>query len=117
MKITPILSLSPRLKVLEGDVRKFTAKRSPIDRKTNALEPFIHLDGILAHALADDLERNLIVGERAADDTREGGHGFIPGEFISGEVETLAGEASGLLKDANSDRPDIMDGNLRVGPS
>src|SRR5258707_5559270 len=75
MKIAPILSFGPRLEVLEGDVGKFTAKRGAIHRKTNALEPFIHLDGILAHALADDIERNLKIGEGAANDTRENAHG------------------------------------------
>ncbi len=44
---------------MEGDVGEFTAKRGAIHRKTDAVEPFVHLDGILAHALADDIKRDL----------------------------------------------------------
>ena len=98
---------------MEGDVGKFTAKRGAIHRKTNAVEPFVHLDGILAHALADDIERDLKVGKGAAGDARENAHGVIPGELVARQVDTLAGEASGVLEDANGDRPDIRDGNLR----
>src|ERR1700722_13561743 len=64
MKITPILSFSPGLEVLESDVGKFTAKRGAIHRKANALEPFVHLDDVLAHALADDIERDLKIRKR-----------------------------------------------------
>src|SRR5258707_13295986 len=67
MKITPILSFGPRLEILEGYVGKFTAKRGAIDRKTYALEPFVHLDAVLAHALAHDIERALEIGTCAAD--------------------------------------------------
>jgi hypothetical protein len=62
MKPTPILSFGPRLEVVEGNVGKFTAKRGAIHRKTDAVEPFVHLDGILAHALADNIERDLVIG-------------------------------------------------------
>src|ERR1700689_1774849 len=101
MKITPILSFGPRLEVLESDVGKFTAKRGAIYRKAYTLEPFVHLDGVLAHALADDIERDLKIRKRVADDARENAHGLVPGEFIAREIETLAGEAGGLLQDAN----------------
>ena len=73
MKSTPILRLRPRLEVVEGDVGKFTAERGAIHRKTDAVEPFVHLDGILAHALADDIERDLVIGKGAAGDARENG--------------------------------------------
>src|SRR5260370_21495042 len=68
MKRSPILSFGPRLEVVEGNVGKFTAKRRAIHRKTDAVEPFVHLDGILAHALADNIERDLGVGKVAAGD-------------------------------------------------
>jgi hypothetical protein len=42
---------------VEGDVRELTAERGAIHRKTDAIEPFVHPGGILAHALADDIER------------------------------------------------------------
>src|SRR4029077_15617967 len=116
MKHTPILHLRPRLKVVEGDVGELTAERGASHRKTEAFEPFVHLDGILAHALADDIERDLVIAKRATGDARENGHGVIPRELVARDVETLAGEASGLLEDANGDCPDIWDGNLRQRP-
>ena len=51
--------------------------------------------------------------EGAAGDARENRHGVIPGELVSREVEALAGETSGFLEDANGDRPDIRNGDLR----
>ena len=113
MKSTPILSFGPRLEVVEGNVGKFTAKRGAIRRKTDAVEPFVHLDGILAHALTDSIERDLVIGKVAAGDTRENAHGVITCELVAREVEALAGEASGIFEDANCDRPDIWNGNLR----
>ena len=112
-KRAPILHLRPRLEVVEIDVGKITAERGAIHRKTDAVEPFVHPDGILAHALADNIERDLVVRKRAAGDSRENGHRVIPRELVACEVETLAGEASGVLEDANGDRPDIWNGNLR----
>jgi hypothetical protein len=55
MKSIPILSLGPRLEVVEGNVGKFTAKRGAIHRETDSVEPFVHFDGTLAHALADNI--------------------------------------------------------------
>jgi hypothetical protein len=115
MKSTPILSFGPRLEVVEGNVGKFTAKRGAIHRKTDAVEPFVHLDGIRAHTLADDIEWDLAVRKRAAGDSRENGHRFIPRELVAREVEALAGEATGVLEDANGNRPDVCDCNLREG--
>jgi hypothetical protein len=57
-KRIPILRLRPRLEVVEGDVGKFTVERGAIHRKTDAVEPFVHPGGILAHALADDIGRD-----------------------------------------------------------
>lgn len=81
--------------------------------KTDAVEPFVHLDGILAHALANDIERYLVVGKGAADDARENGKGVIAREFVTGEVEPLACEAISILEDANGDCPDVCEGYLR----
>src|SRR6201981_536005 len=113
MKHTPILRLRPRLKVVEGDVGELTAERGAIHRKTDAVEPFVHLNGILAHALADDIERDLVIAKGAPGDARENGHGVIPGELVAREVKAFAGEATGVLEDANGDHANVRDGNLR----
>jgi len=78
---------------VEGDVGKLTPERGAIHRKTDAVEPFVHPNGILAHALADDIERDLVIAKGAAGDTREDGEGVIPRELVAREVETLAGAA------------------------
>src|ERR1700733_9414253 len=113
MEYAPILRLRPRLKVMENDVGEFTAQRGTIHRKTDAVEPFIHPNGILAHALADDIERDLVIAKGAACDAREDGEGVIPGELVAREVEALAREATSILEDANGDRSNVRDGNLR----
>jgi len=76
-----------------------------IHRKTDAVEPFVHPNGILAHGLADDIERDLVTAKGAAGDTREYGEGVIPRELVAREVEALAREATGVLKDANATAP------------
>src|SRR4029077_13869041 len=108
--------LRPKLKVVESDLGKFTAESGAIHRKTDAVEPFVPLNGILSHTRADHIERDLKVGKRAADDTREYGHGFISCEFVAREVETFAGESSGIFKNANGDLPDVRGGDLRERP-
>src|ERR1700680_3500404 len=113
MKHAPILRLRPRLKVVEDDIGELTAERGAIHCKTDAIEPFVHPDGILAHALADDIERNLVVAKGAAGDTREDGEGVIPRELVAREVEALAREATGVLKGANRERANVRDRNLR----
>src|ERR1700678_1680296 len=40
MGSTPILSLRPRLKVVESDIGKSTAERGAIHRKTDTVKPF-----------------------------------------------------------------------------
>src|SRR6478672_9750520 len=112
----PILHLRPRLEVVEIDVGKITAERGAIHRKTDAVEPFVHPNGILTHALADDIERDLVIAKGAAGDTREDGEGVIPRELVAREVEALAREATGVLKDANGDRANVCDRNLRERP-
>ena len=101
---------------MKGDVGKLTAERGAIHRKTDAIEPFVHLGPILAHALADDIERDLVIGKGAAGDARKYGDGFISRGLVACEVEALAREATGVLEDANGDRPDVRDGNLRERP-
>jgi len=71
MESNQILGLCPRLKVVESDIGKFTAELGAIHRKTDAVKPFIHLDSILSHTLADHIERKSSVyegklGERVA---------------------------------------------------
>jgi hypothetical protein len=39
---------------VESDVGKLTPERGAIHRKTDAVEPFLHPNGIVVHALADD---------------------------------------------------------------
>ena len=101
---------------MEGDVGKFTAERGAIHRITDAVKPFVHPDRILAHALADDIERHLLIGKGAAGDARENGEGIIAREIVAREVEALAREASGVLEDTNGDGSDVCDGNLRKCP-
>src|SRR5260370_23892060 len=112
----PILRLRPRLEVVEGDLGKFMVERGAIHRKSDAVEPFVHPGGILAHALADDIERDLVIGEGPAGDARENGDDVIPRKQVAREVEALAREATGVLEDTNGDRPDVRDGNLRERP-
>jgi hypothetical protein len=105
---------------VEGDVGELTAERGTIHRKTDAIEPFVHLDGILAHALADDIERDLVIRKGAPRDPRENGKRVIPSELVAGEVETLAREATGVLEDANGYRPmsaTAICASARVGSS
>ena len=102
---------------MEGDVGKFTPERGAIHCKTDAVEPFVHPNGILAHALADDIERDLVIAKGAAGDTREDGERVIPRELVAREVEALAREATGVLEDANGDRPDVRRRQLARAPS
>src|SRR5271169_6905645 len=66
MKRVPILCLRPRLEVVKGNVGELTAERCTIDRVANTVEPLVHLGGVLTHALADDVQRDLEIGERPA---------------------------------------------------
>src|SRR5690348_9120036 len=65
----PILCLRPRLEVVEGDVGKLTAERCAIDRVADTVEPLVHLGAALTHALMDDVQRDLEIGELATGDT------------------------------------------------
>src|SRR5260370_18390603 len=112
----PIPGLRPRLEVVEGDVGELTAERGAIHRKTDAVEPFVHPNGILAHALADDIERDLVIVKRAAGNARENGEGVIPRELVAREVEALAREATRVLEEADGDRPGFHHGTFCEGP-
>ena len=101
---------------MEGDVGELTAERGAIHRIADAVQPIVHLGGILAHALADDIERDRVIAKGAAGDTREDGEGVIPDELVAREVEALAREATGVLKDATGNRPNVRDGNLGERP-
>ncbi len=56
------------------------------------------------------------VAKGPAGDAGENGDGGIPRELVAREVEALAREAAGVLEDANGDRSDVRDGNLRQRP-
>src|SRR5258708_11214822 len=112
-KRVPILRLGPRLEVVKGDVGELTAERCAIDRVADTVEPLVHLDGVLTHALADEVQRDLEIGERATRDTREDGDDIVARELVAPEVEALACEAAWVLEKANGDGPDVGDGDLR----
>ena len=98
---------------MEGDVGELTVERGAIRRIADTVQPFVHPGAILAHALADDIERDLVIGEGAAGDARENGDDVIPGKRVARQIKALAREATGVLEDANGDRPDVRDGDLR----
>src|SRR6516165_5837951 len=109
----PILCLCPRLEVVEGDVGELTAERCAIDRVADTVKPLVHLGAILTHALADDVQRDLEIRERATGDTREDGDDVVARELVAPEVEALACEAARVLEEANGDGPDVRNGDLR----
>jgi hypothetical protein len=112
-KRVPILCLRPRLEVVKGDAGKLTAERCAIDRVADTVEPLVHLGAVLTHALADDVQRDLEIGERATGDTRDDGDDVVARELVASEVEALASEAAWLLEEANGGGPDVRDGDLR----
>src|SRR6185503_260339 len=109
----PVLCPRPRREVVEGHVRELAAERCAIDRVADTVEPLVHLCAVLAHALADDIQRDLEIGERTTGDTREDGDDVVTRELVARDVEALACEAAWFLKDANRDGPDVRDGDLR----
>jgi len=98
---------------VEGDVGELTAERCAIDREADTVEPLVHLGAVLTHALADDVQRDLEIGERATGDTREDGEDVVARELVAPEVEALACEAAWVLEEAKGDGPDVRDGDLR----
>ena len=96
----PILCLRPRLEVVKGDVGELTTERCAIDRVADTVEPLVHLGAVLTHAFADDVQRDLEIGERAADDTREDGEDVVARELVAPEVKALACEAAWVLEKA-----------------
>jgi hypothetical protein len=112
-KRIPILGLCPRLEVVEGDVGKLTAERCAIDREADTVEPLVHLGAVLTHALADDVQRNLEISERATGDTRKDSDDVVACELVTPEVEAPACEPAWVLEKTNGDGPDVRDGDLR----
>src|SRR4029077_2470481 len=108
-----ILCLRPRLEVVEGDVGELTAERRAIDRVTDTIEPLVHFGAVLTHALLDDIQRDLEIGERATGDTREDGDDVVARELVAREVEALACEVTWVLEEANGCAPDVRNGDLR----
>ncbi len=115
-KRVPILRLRPRLEVVKGDVGELTAERRAIEREADTVEPLVHLGAVFTHALADDVQRDLEIGERTTGDTREDGENVVAREFVAPEVEALACKAAWVLEEANGDGPDVRDGDLREPP-
>src|SRR6267154_846407 len=105
-KRAPILCLRPRFEVVKGDVGELTTECCAIDRVADTVEPLVHLGTLLTHALADKIQRNLEIGERAASDTREYGHDLVAREVVACKVEALADEAAWILFESNGDGPD-----------
>src|SRR4051812_27511560 len=84
-KRVPILCLCPRLEVVKGNVGELAAERCAIDGVADAVEPLVHLDGILPHALADEVQRDLEIGKPATRDTREDGDDVIARELVAAQ--------------------------------
>jgi hypothetical protein len=63
--------------------------------------------------LADDVQRNLEISERATGDTREDSVDVVACELVTPEVEASACEAAWVLEKTNGDGPDVRDGDLR----
>jgi hypothetical protein len=89
-KRVPILRLRPRLEVVKSDVGELTAERYAIEREADMVEPLVHLGTVITHALADDVQRDLEIGERATGDSREDGDNVVARELVTPEVEALA---------------------------
>jgi hypothetical protein len=98
---------------VEGDVGEITAERCAIDRIADTVEPLVHLDAVLTHALADDVQGDLEIGEWATADTPEDGDDVVASKLVAPQVEALACKAARVLEDANGDGPDVRDGDLR----
>jgi hypothetical protein len=97
------MCLHPQLEVAKGDVGELTAERCAIDRVADTVEPLVHLDAVLTHALADDIQRDLEIGEWATADTREDGDDVVARELVAPKVEALACKAARVLEEANGD--------------
>src|SRR5207245_2438685 len=79
----PILCLRPRLEVVEGDIGELAAERLAIDRIADAIEPLVHLGTVLTHTLADDIHRDLEVGERTTGNAREDRDDVVARELVA----------------------------------
>jgi hypothetical protein len=66
-----------------ASVGELTAERCAIDRGADTVELLVHLGAVLTHALADDVQRGLEIGERATGDTREYGKDVVARELVA----------------------------------
>jgi hypothetical protein len=98
---------------VEGDIGELTAERRAIDGVADTVEPLVHLGAVLTHALADDVQRHLEIGERATGHTGEDGDDVVARELVAPKIEAPACEAARVLEEANGDGPDVRDGDLR----
>jgi len=114
-KRIPVLRLRQRLEVVKGDVGELTAERRAIEREADTVEPLVHLDAVFTHALTDDVERDLEIGERTTGDTREYSENIVARKFVAPEVEALACKAARILEETNGDGPDVRDGDFLKG--
>jgi len=58
----------------------------------------------------------LVVAERASGDARENCENVVPRELVAGEVEAPTRKAGWIFEDANGNRPDVRDADLRERP-
>src|ERR1700755_2243244 len=107
MGSVPVLRFDPLLEIVKADVGKFALQRGTINGETDTVKPLIHFYSVVAHALANDFERDLKIGDGPGDDLRKNSHGFVTGEFIASKIEALAGETIRVFKDADSDCADV----------
>src|ERR1700692_1927547 len=82
-----LLRHRPRLKSVKGDAGEVAGERCAIDRVADTVEPLVHLGGVLTHALADDVQRDLEIGESATGDTRENGDNVVARKLVAPDVE------------------------------
>jgi hypothetical protein len=98
---------------VKGDIGELAAERCTIDREADTVEPLIHRDAVLADALADNVQRDLKIGEGATTDTGEDGEDVVARKLIAPEVEALACESAWVFEKANGYGSDVRKGDLR----
>src|SRR5258708_1706890 len=89
----------------KSDLGGLAAERCAIDREADTVEPLVHLGAVLTHALADDVQRDLEIDERATGDTREDGEDVVARELVAPEVEALAAKRPGSSRRRTATAP------------
>src|SRR5260221_12869658 len=89
MKHAQVLRPRPGLEVPEGDVGELAMEHRAIRRIADAVEPFVHPGVTRSHALADGIERNLVIRDGAAGHAREDRNDVIPRQLVAHEFESL----------------------------